>query len=90
MVQGDLERAIARSMNTRWHLEMYHYMRKGVEILLNLKSTPPEHRASAHRLSAKLTNSDPAHTATGGNLFLDAVTWHRSDLDRVWNTIGEG
>jgi len=86
--EGELEQAIARSMNSRWHIEMYHLTRRGVAILQAASGMPQPHRAAAARLAARFERSDPARAAVGGNPFLDAITWHGSDLDRVSRTLG--
>jgi len=88
--EGQLERSIARSINDRWHLEMFHMTRTGVDLLRNSKTMAQPHRAAADRLAARMSRMDVATAALGGKLFLDAITWHESDLDRVSRTLGIG
>lgn len=86
--EGDLERSIARSMNERWHVEMYHQMRQGGLLLQSAAMMPLGHRAALARLNARLDVSRAQDALEGGKLFLDAISWHRSDIDRVCQTLG--
>lgn len=83
--EGEIERQIARSFNIRWHAEIYHYMRKGCQLLKETESLNlnREHKTAAEQLWRKVATVERTKLTKGGNLFLDAITWHKSESDRL-------
>jgi len=82
--EGDLDRAIGRQMNIRWNIQMYHFLRQGANLLQgHLDVIDPAHRAAADLLARRYDRWDPELALTGGNLFLDAITYHEGDTKRI-------
>lgn len=86
--EGDLDRAIARHLNIRWHAQMYHFLRVGSALLSSNPKLIHSGYQEAVKLLARFTeNWDPTKALVGGNLFLDAITYHRKDFDRLATTL---
>ena len=81
--EGVLEKAVALSINTRWHAEVYHYLREGCARLKGYVNDT--HAAAFGLLEEKMKRQRPP--LGGGNLYLDAITWHDSDSNRIDRTI---
>ncbi len=80
---------IAKALNTRWHLDCYHYLKYGVSLLqTSVNTMDVGHKAAFNRLQKhpRLQNT-PQNLAIGGNLFLDALTVHEADWKRIWRTL---
>jgi hypothetical protein len=88
--QDPIYTAIAKSLNVRWHAECFNYLRYGVT-LLNTASSAMD---KGHKEAWTLLNAHPKlklnthNLAIGGNLFLDALTVHEADWNRIWRTLG--
>ncbi len=91
------EDSVIRSLATRWHWEIYHYLRLGSSYLRQTgvdRYVNSSHADSVAALSAALERLEQAYfkkTAdigkVGGNLFLDALTVHDSDWKRIERTL---
>lgn len=86
--EGDIEKAIARSINARWHLDVYHYMRQGAKMLSSTRLSEP-HKRAAEALMRAVDRVDPAVMLRGGSLFLDALTKHKSENQRLINVLAQ-
>jgi hypothetical protein len=87
--EGQLEQAIARSMNVRWHTQIYHFLRQGSRLLDGHRlAMSPAHRTAADLLSQHVGRSGADGAVKAGNLFLDALTFHKNDTARLLATIG--
>lgn len=81
--EGDLYNTIARSMNLRWHLDCYNYLRLGGYMLnfhSGYKLATTEHKTALTALGNKLEAIDREEA---GNIVLDALTVHESDWKRI-------
>lgn len=89
--EGEIEKAIARSMNIRWNTEIYHFLRQGARLLerhrVNMDNA---HRNALQLLSTAMSVRGAGDMVTGGNLFLDALTWHENDAKRIIRTLSPG
>lgn len=87
--EGAAEQEIARSMNVRWHTQIYHFLRQGSRLLERHRlAMTPRHRDAAVLLARYVENQGAAALTTGGNLFLDAITFHKNDTARINATMG--
>jgi hypothetical protein len=87
--EGGSEQQIARSMNIRWHTQIYHYLRQGSRLLERHRlAMTPAHRAAAVLLASYVDQNGAGALVTGGNLFLDAITFHKNDTLRLIHTLG--
>jgi hypothetical protein len=87
--EGASEQAIARSMNIRWHTQIYHFLRQGSRLLEGHRlAMSPGHRTAADLLAQRVERPGADGLVNGGNLFLDALTFHKNDTDRLLATLG--
>jgi hypothetical protein len=87
--EGEVERSIARAFNATWHGQMYHYLRQGAALLAHA-TLSPAYREAAAALASRFERVDAAQMLTGGNLFLDAITFHKPDTARLLDTLCGG
>jgi len=87
--EGASEQAIARSMNIRWHTQIYHFLRQGSRLFEGYRlAMSPGHRTAADLLAQRVERPGADGLVNGGNLFLDALTFHKNDTDRLLATLG--
>jgi hypothetical protein len=87
--EGKLEQALARSMNVRWHTQIYHFLRQGSRLLeRHHLAMSPAHRTAAELLAQRFERLRADGFINGGNLFLDAMTFHKNDTARLLATLG--
>ena len=60
-------------------------MRKGCSLLKDTASLDllPAHKTAVDLLYGKLDRTEKTKLTHGGNLFLDALTWHKSESERL-------
>ena len=75
-------------MNVRWHTQIYDFLRQGPGCSAVTAWDEPDHRTAAVLLAHYVEQQGAASLVTGGNLFLDAMTWHKNDTARLNDTLG--
>lgn len=89
--EGENEKAIAGSMNVRWKSHMFHFVAQGTKLLEKHKpAMSPGHRIAADLLTQHVQMWGNADLASAGNLFLDAMTYHKNDTKRLLDTLCPG
>jgi hypothetical protein len=87
--EGQAERNIASSINIRWHSQIFHYLQQGARLLRRHRvAMDNPHRQAALALDRHIENLGVAGLRNGGNLFLDAITFHKNDTQRLMDTFG--
>ena len=78
-------------MNARWNVQVAHYARRGAALLLgDIEAVDAAHRPAVRALALRTDRYGPAELMRGGDVFLDALTWHKRDMNRVLNTLQRG
>jgi hypothetical protein len=82
------DKTVMSSLNTRWHWDIYHYLRIGTNYLQNAKCLNDDYAGIANKLASILQGYKSEDIGQqGGNLYLDALTVHESDWRRIMRTL---
>ncbi|NER46626.1 MAG: hypothetical protein F6J92_08010 [Symploca sp. SIO1A3] len=82
------DKKISGSLAKKWHSDIFTYLELGLETLVKVSTSIPNSLSQGYQehvknLWIKLQSLENHKDEIGGNLFLDALTYHKPDWQRI-------